>query len=81
MLDGFLTDLESGAYLLDCGERDLARIRELVDRYTDLPLVFADAAVIACAERSGGRVLTLDRRDFGVVARDARISLFLAAID
>lgn len=81
MLDGFLTDLESGAYLLDCGERDLARIRELVDRYTDLPLGFADAVVIACAERSGGRVLTLDRRDFGVAARDARISLFPTAVD
>jgi len=81
VLDGFLTDLESGAYSLDCGERDLARIRELVDRYTDLPLGFADAAVIACAERSGGRVLTLDRRDFGVVAREARISLFPTAVD
>lgn len=75
VLDGFLMDLESGAYSLDCGERDLPRIRELVDRYNDLPLGFADAAVIACAERSGGRVLTLDRRDFGVIARDAPISL------
>jgi len=34
-----------------------------VDEYVDLPLGFPDAAVIACAERSGGRVLTLDLRN------------------
>ena len=74
-LDGFLADIESGAYSLDCGDRDIPRIRELVRRYADLPLGFADAAVIACAERSGGRVLTLDLRDFGVVAREAALHL------
>jgi predicted nucleic acid-binding protein len=40
-----------------------------------LPLGSADAAVIACAERHGGRVLTLDRRHFGVVEREGTISL------
>jgi len=68
-LDLFLEDLESGAYSLDCGQQDLARIRALITRYADLPLGFADASVVACAERSGGRVLTLDLSDFGVVAR------------
>lgn len=77
VLDLFLGDLESGAYVLDCGERDLPRIRELVRRYADLPLGTADASVIACAERNGGRILTFDVRDFGVVARDARITLVL----
>jgi predicted nucleic acid-binding protein len=72
-LDAFLADLESGTFRLDCGEDDLGRVRVLVDRYADLPLGFADAAVIACAERNGGAVLTLDRRDFGVVAREGRI--------
>lgn len=75
VLDVFLTDLEAGRYTLDCGDEDFARIRELVKRYDDLPLGAADASVVACAERSGGRVLTLDLRDFGVVARDARITL------
>lgn len=75
VLDGFLEDLESGAYALDCGDGDIPRIRELVDRYADLPLGFADASVIACAERSGGRVLTLDIRDFGVVAREIALTL------
>lgn len=69
VLELFLLDLETGGYVLDCGEGDFPRIRTLVRRYADLPLGFADSAVIACAERSGGRVMTTDRRDFDVVAR------------
>jgi len=75
VLDLLLSDLESGALTLDCGDRDFPRIRELVQRYADLRLGFADAAVVACAERMGGRVLTLDRRDFDVVAGEGRISV------
>ena len=75
VLEGFLSDLEAGEYSLDCGENDLARIRALVLRYADFPLGFADAAVIACAERHGGRVLTFDLRHFGVVAREGRLTL------
>lgn len=78
VLDMFLDDLESGAYLLECGEGDLSRIRDLVRRYADLPLGFADAAVVACTERRGDRVLTLDVRDFGVVSREVRITLLPA---
>ncbi|HUY98236.1 MAG TPA: PIN domain-containing protein [Verrucomicrobiae bacterium] len=72
-VDALLADLEHGAYTPDCGTSDWARIRALVARYDDLPLGFADAAVIACAQRHGGVVLTLDRRDFDVVAADAGI--------
>lgn len=75
VLDAFLGDLEDRAYVLECGEEDLPRIRALVRRYADLPLGAADASVIACAERSGGRVLTLDDRDFQVVAREGSITL------
>jgi hypothetical protein len=75
VLDLFLADLESGAFALDCGEGDLARIRQLVRDYADLPLGTADASVIACAERSGGRVLTFDVRDFSVVARESPIAI------
>ena len=66
----FLLDLDSGALAFDCGEGDFARIAELVLRYDDLPLGTADAGVIACAERRGARVLTLDRRHFDVVGRE-----------
>lgn len=44
-------------------------------RFRDLSLGFSDAAVLACVERNGGRVLTFDRRDFEVVARDVSITL------
>jgi predicted nucleic acid-binding protein len=75
VLDAFLDDLDSGAFSLDCSDGDLAEVRRLVSRYADLPLGFADASVIVCAERNGGRVLSLDRRDFGVVSRERRITL------
>ena len=75
VLDLLLADLESGAYTLDCGEADLGRARQLVQRYEDLSLGFVDAAVIACAERNGGRILTFDLRDFGVVAAEGTITI------
>lgn len=75
VLERFLDDLRDGTFALDCGDGDLARVRELVGRYGDLPLGLVDAAVVACAERSGGRVLTLDQRDFSIVARDVPLTL------
>jgi predicted nucleic acid-binding protein len=79
VLGAFLDDLSTQAYLLDCGEDDFPRITALMTRYADLPLGFADSAMIACAERSGRRVLTLDRRDFSVVAGEGTIELALDA--
>lgn len=81
VLDTFLDDVLRGAFTLDCGEDDIPRVRELVRRYADLPLGFVDAAVIACGERNGGRVLALDRRDFGVVAREGTIQLLPSFTD
>ena len=74
VLDAFLARLEDSTYLLDCGETDIARIRRLTQRYADLPLGYADAAVVACAERRGGRVLTFDHH-FSVVAREGTIEV------
>lgn len=73
--EAFLSDLESGAFVVECDEADTPRIRALVERYRDLPLGIVDAAVIACAERNGGRVLTLDLRDFAVVAKEGKITV------
>lgn len=73
VLDAFLRDIETGALMFDCGESDWPRIRELVVRYADLPLGAADASVVACAERTGGMVLTLDQRDFSVLSREGKI--------
>lgn len=70
---GFLSSLVNGEVSLYWEPGDLDRILELVDRYQDMSIGFADAAVIACAERHGGKVLTLDRKHFGVVEREGTI--------
>jgi predicted nucleic acid-binding protein len=75
VLTAFLLDLEEGAFTLDCGENDLSRVRALISRYRDLPLGYADAAVIACAERTSSRVLTFDLRHFLVVAGEDAIEV------
>ncbi|MGA9060018.1 MAG: PIN domain-containing protein [Terriglobia bacterium] len=47
---------------------DLARMRVLMEQYADLPMDFADASLVALAERLRVfRVFTLDRRGFTVV--------------
>ena len=76
-LDAFLGDLESGALTIVC-EENVSRIRTLVSRYADLPLGVADASVIACAERYGGRVATLDPRHFPVVEREGLLAVLPA---
>jgi len=46
---------------------DLARMRALMEQYADLPMDFADASLVALAERLRVfRVFTLDRRGFAV---------------
>ena len=73
--DAVLRDVERGRYVLDCGERDIPRIRELIRRYANLPLGYADATVIACAERLGAPVFTFDRRHFDVVSAEGTFSV------
>lgn len=75
ILDEFLVSVSNGDFLLDCGEQDIDRTIELIRRYRDFPLGFADAAVVACAERNGGLVATLDFRHFGPIAREGTIRL------
>ncbi len=75
VLRQFVEDADAGHYRVDCGDRDLRRIADLLETFEDLRLGFADACVVACAERNGGRVLTFDDRDFGPVARAGSIKL------
>ena len=74
-LQAFLNDLATGQFTLDCGLEDLPRVQALANRYSSLPLGFADAVVIACAERFSKRVLTLDQRHFTVVGREVELEL------
>jgi hypothetical protein len=46
---------------------DIGRMRALMEQYADLPMDFADASLVAVAERLRiFRVFTLDRRGFTV---------------
>jgi len=58
--------LRSGAILVPMTRPRLTRCRDLMVRYADTPMDFADASLVSLAEEfSIGRVFTLDRRGFG----------------
>lgn len=58
--------LEAGALVLaPLDERDVERMRVLMERHQDLPMDLADAALVRVAERDRHvRFFTLDRRHF-----------------
>jgi predicted nucleic acid-binding protein len=63
-LDFFLS---GGAMLVPSTTDSLWRARELMRRYEDLPMDFADATLVVLAEDIGtDLVFTTDRRDFSV---------------
>lgn len=62
--------------LLPLGEEDIPRMRELMEKYRDLPMDLTDAALVRVAEREKiRRIFTVDRRDFAVYRPD-RIERF-----
>ena len=65
----FARSLRDGEVLVEPVEPfDWARIAELLDQYSDLPLGIVDASVVAACERLRVETLaTLDRRHFSVV--------------
>ena len=62
----FLTDICNGAAeIFHLQPNHLDRMIQLMKRYADLPMDFADASLVVLAESLGhGRILTVDRRDF-----------------
>jgi uncharacterized protein len=63
-LDFFLS---GGAILVPSSLHSLRRSRDLVDRFADLPMDYADATLVALAEElDTNLVFTTDRRDFAV---------------
>jgi predicted nucleic acid-binding protein len=69
--------IESGAVeLLPLGNEDVARMKELMRKYRDLPMDLADAALVRVAERERlRRIFTVDRRHFKIY-RLSRIGRF-----
>ena len=61
----FVADRGLAVYFLS--ERALERAFELMRRYVNVPMDFADASLIVAAEALNTRkVFTIDRKDFGV---------------
>lgn len=58
--------VESGVVaILPLEKPDRARMRQLMEKYRDLPMDLADAALVCVAEREKiARIFTIDRRDF-----------------
>lgn len=72
----FVEALSQGsATLFDLRSGHLPRMHELIEKYRDQPMDLADASLVVVAEEIGsGRILTTDRRDFGVYRwKDRRV--------
>ena len=67
---------EGTLQLLPLVEEDVPRMRDLMQKYRDLPMDLADAALVRVAERERiHNIFTLDRRDFSLY-RPARLGHF-----
>lgn len=67
--DALLDMLQRDAIrIISIGEPgDIQAIRDLMHKFRDLPMDFADATLVRVAQREGiSRIFTLDRRDFSV---------------
>jgi uncharacterized protein len=64
----FLSEVANGTFpVFDLQKHHISRMVELMRRYTNLPMDFADASLVVLAELLGhGRILTCDRRDFSI---------------
>ena len=62
----FMQACEQGAFqVFDTAQGCCARLNELMQQYSDLPMDLADASLVMLAEHLGhGRILSTDQRDF-----------------
>lgn len=71
--------IETGVVqILVLDQSDASAMKKLMEKYRDLPMDMADAALVHAADRESiRRVLTLDQRDFGVyrLPRKGRFTL------
>lgn len=65
--------LRGGARVMPWHEARLERVLELLRKYADVPMDYADATLVALAEENAvGLVFTLDRRGFETYRWDGR---------
>ncbi len=63
-------------HILPLDSADLPRMRQLMQKYKNLPMDLADASLVRVAERDGiGRLFTIDRREFALY-RPVKIGRF-----
>lgn len=67
-VSGLMEFIRDGGAAVVPLERDgLSRCFELMQRYADIPMDFADASILAAAEQVGtDKVFTLDHKHFGI---------------
>lgn len=66
MVGFVLTLAQSDVRVFALEQTDLPRLAELMRKYRDLPMDYADASLVLLAERlRHGRILSTDVRDFG----------------
>lgn len=66
---------DGGIHLHDIASEDLSRICELTEKYSDLPMDFADATLMHLAERERiSKVISIDR-DFYIYRKKDRLAL------
>ena len=69
-LDFFLA---GGALLVPSSAKAMRRARELIDKYADLPMDYADSTLVTLAEELGtNMVFSTDKRDFEVYRINGR---------
>ncbi len=57
---------QGGVQIFDIQQKDLPRIKELTEKYQDLPMDFADSCLVLLAEKTGiNTIVTIDR-DFTI---------------
>ena len=65
-LDFYKWTIDMGVILSDINQNDMPRIMELTEKYSDLPMDFADATLVVTAEKTGIReIISLDK-DFDI---------------
>jgi uncharacterized protein len=74
VLNAFINDIKADLFRLDFATTEIARAQELANKYQNLPLGLTDAFVIACAERNGGEVLSLDEH-FWIVSGEGKLKM------
>lgn len=78
-----LDEVARGVYQLEpFGAADVARAKEVIERYTDCQIGLADASIVVLAERHAvTEVLTLDERHFRAMRVDRRKRFKILPVD